>query len=283
MKNLLQQIVDMTGVDLLVTTGGEISNSVHAIRFKEFPEPFGMELYITKLPMSWDFVTKFDTFPGRLIKLISTDFPQKCKEIKQKLETLDVNSEKISLSIDGHELQEVAGIDARAEIDFSGNFHFNPFPGNDLSQNSLDVLKSLISTWVLIWLIFLENESQDGPSTEISGEIEGAIKRGEFTWRERSRKNRAACLAAHGYTCGVCGQSMTDVYGEVANTLIHVHHIIPVGSLQSPMVFDPIKDLIPLCPNCHYAAHLKYPPFSPEELRHFINNKLSGEPERAAD
>ena len=273
----------MTGVDLMVTTGGEVSNNIHIIRFSEFPEPFGMELTITKLPMSWAFVTEFDTFPHQLKNLVATDFQQKSKQIKQIIESLNESNELITLTIDGRLFTDFEAIDPRAEIDFSGNFKFDPFPENELSQNSLEVLKKLISTWVLIWLIFLENDTLVPPNTELIGEVEGAIKRGEFTWRERSRKNRAACLAEQGYTCGVCRQNMADVYGDVAETLIHVHHIIPVGSLQNPIAFDPRKDLIPLCPNCHYAAHLKSPPYTPEELRVFIDNQKAGEPESAAD
>jgi len=30
---------------------------------------------------------------------------------------------------------------------------------------------------------------------------------------------------------------------------------------------DPIKDLIPVCPNCHAMLHRKNPPFTPEEIK----------------
>lgn len=278
MKQLLQQIVDTTGVDLEITAGGEASNTVHKIRFKEFSAPFGIELTVTKLPMSWDFTTIFDTFPGQIKNVISTNFAEKVRQVLQIIETLDPASQQVNLSFDGHRVDERNEFDPRTEIDFNGNFQFDPFPSDILSKNSFEILNDLVSTWVMVWLTFLENESNDTETSDFAGEIEGAIKRGEFSWRERSRKNRAACLAIHGFTCGVCGQNMADMYGEVAKTLIHVHHIIPVGSLQNPTVFDPRSDLIPLCPNCHYAAHLKSPPFKPEELQHLINNQKAGEP-----
>lgn len=278
MKQLLQQIVDLTGVDLELTTGGEASNSVHKIRFREFQSPFGIELSVTKLPMSWDFTTNFDTFPGQLKTLISTNFAQKVNQVNQVLNSVNAEFNQIDLTFDGILIEDCNEFDPRAEINFSGNFQFDPFPQDGLSQNSLEVLNHLISTWVLVWLVLLESESDTQDLPDFPGEIEGAVKRGEFSRRERSRKNRAACLAIHGFTCGVCSQNMSDVYGEVAKTLIHVHHIVPVGSLENPQVFDPRIDLIPLCPNCHYAAHIKSPPFTPNELREFINNQKPGEP-----
>lgn len=282
MKQLLQQIVDLTGVDLELTTGGEATNSLHKIRFREFQSPFGIELSVTKLPMSWDFITNFDTFPGQLKTLISKNFAQKIEQVIQVLDSVNEENNQIDLTIDGTTIKDCHEFDSRSEINFSGNFQFDPFPQDDLSQSSLDVLNVLISTWVLVWLVLLESESDTQELPDSHGEIEGAIKRGEFSWRERSRKNRAACLAIHGFTCGVCGQNMADKYGQVAKTLIHVHHIVPVGSLENPQVFDPRMDLIPLCPNCHYAAHIKSPPFTPAELREFINNQKSGEPQSDA-
>jgi hypothetical protein len=283
LKQLLQQIVDTTGVDLEITTGGEASNSVHRIRFREFPAPFGIELSVTRLPMSWDFTTLFDTFPGQLKNVISIDFAEKVQQVLQVLDTLDPIGYRMNLAFDGHKVTECIEFNPKTEIDFNGNFQFDPFPTDELSHNYLGALKDLISNWVLVWLILLENESKDSQSSDFTGEIEGAIKRGEFSWRERSRKNRAACLAEQGFSCGICGQNMADVYGEVAKTLIHVHHIIPVGSLLNPMAFDPRNDLIPLCPNCHYAAHVKSPPFTPDELRQLINNQKAGAPVTTAD
>ena len=60
-----------------------------------------------------------------------------------------------------------------------------------------------------------------------------------------------------------------EVYGSEAEGLIHVHHLVPVskiGQMGEDYEFDPIRDLRPLCPNCHAVAHRKEPPFTIEEL-----------------
>jgi 5-methylcytosine-specific restriction protein A len=60
-----------------------------------------------------------------------------------------------------------------------------------------------------------------------------------------------------------------ESYGETARDFIHVHHIERISDSGSTVV-NPIKDLVPLCPNCHAFAHLKTPPYFPEEIREFI-------------
>jgi len=75
---------------------------------------------------------------------------------------------------------------------------------------------------------------------------------------ERNHKARAACLAHHGYTCKYCGMNFETVYGPEFRDIIEVHHIVPLNQIGENYVVDPIKDLVPLCPNCHAAIHSKY-------------------------
>ena len=39
------------------------------------------------------------------------------------------------------------------------------------------------------------------------------------------------------------------------DNMIHVHHIVPVSEIGEEYVVDPVKDLIPVCPNCHMVLH----------------------------
>lgn len=102
--------------------------------------------------------------------------------------------------------------------------------------------------------------------TKITGEIEGKMVDILSTKYERSRKNRALCIGHHGYNCKACNMSFLDSYGNLAKNYIHVHHINPISEAGISIV-DPIKDLIPLCPNCHAVVHLKTPPYSLDELK----------------
>ena len=101
-------------------------------------------------------------------------------------------------------------------------------------------------------------------------ELEAKLKKEEltegdartvFTTKyERNPKARAACLAHYGYECQICGMSFEDTYGPEFKNVIEVHHIVPISEIGQNYVVDPIKDLIPICPNCHAIIHcdMKY-------------------------
>jgi hypothetical protein len=100
---------------------------------------------------------------------------------------------------------------------------------------------------------------------ETEGELEGESSFDESIRYERNKLNRSMCLAFHGYNCKACGIDMQSQYGDVASKFIHVHHVVPVSTLNNSRI-DPIKDLVPLCPNCHAIAHLRNPPYTINEI-----------------
>ncbi|ABZ00637.1 HNH endonuclease [Pseudomonas putida GB-1] len=107
---------------------------------------------------------------------------------------------------------------------------------------------------------------------EVIGLPEGAKVRIEVNRYERDRRNRAAALAIHGYSCKACDLDMGGRYGPVAAGLIEVHHTTPVSELGLGYIIDPKTDLIPLCPNCHSVSHRRSPPFSVAELRSMLQH-----------
>jgi 5-methylcytosine-specific restriction protein A len=104
---------------------------------------------------------------------------------------------------------------------------------------------------------------------DVEAEEEGAGEQALLTRHERSRINRALCLAYHGYDCTVCRLNLYERYGEAARQFIHVHHLNPVATagILKP---DPIRDMVPLCPNCHAVAHRQNPPFTIQELQEML-------------
>jgi len=102
-------------------------------------------------------------------------------------------------------------------------------------------------------------------------DIEGDVIQTSIYRRERSSRNRLLCLAIHGHRCVVCGLEPTVQYAD-AGDIIEVHHLEPVSMLSTPRPYDPRIDLVPLCPNCHRAAHTRRPvPYTIEELRERIS------------
>ena len=92
---------------------------------------------------------------------------------------------------------------------------------------------------------------------------------------ERNREAREICIAAHGCRCSVCGMDFEQMYGDIGRGFIHVHHIVPISTIGAEYKLDPVKDLVPVCPNCHAMLH-RYgirKTLTIEELKESINAK----------
>lgn len=90
---------------------------------------------------------------------------------------------------------------------------------------------------------------------------------------ERSLEARKKCIAHYGTTCKICGFDFDKVYGTSFHGIIEVHHIVPLSEIRRNYVVDPVRDLIPVCPNCHTALHSKRDGvYTPEELKTMFNS-----------
>lgn len=105
------------------------------------------------------------------------------------------------------------------------------------------------------------------------GYKEGAEQRILSKRYERNKLNRELCLLNKGYKCSICGFDFEESYGTIGRHFIHVHHVIPVSQIGADYIIDPIKDLIPVCPNCHAMLHRKDPPYLPEELKKIVKTE----------
>ena len=97
--------------------------------------------------------------------------------------------------------------------------------------------------------------------------IEGARKQVRVNAYERDKRARAACLRHFGYRCSVCGVLLEDLYGTIGREFIHVHHLKPLELTNGAYRLDPVKDLRPVCPNCHAMLHRSEKPLGIKELR----------------
>jgi predicted HNH restriction endonuclease len=84
---------------------------------------------------------------------------------------------------------------------------------------------------------------------------------------ERNQKARVECIRHHGDSCFVCGFNFGLSYGDTAKGFIHVHHKTQLSNIGKEYEIDPIKDLVPLCANCHSVIHLTNPMLTVEELK----------------
>ena len=119
--------------------------------------------------------------------------------------------------------------------------------------------------------------SDDTVSSSIADELsqpesyaEGASKTIVVNAYERNRKARAECINHYGVSCVICGFNFEQVFGALGKGFIHVHHVVPLSEIGQEYELDPIRDLIPVCPNCHAIIHLTGQTISVEELRNYI-------------
>lgn len=96
---------------------------------------------------------------------------------------------------------------------------------------------------------------------------EGATKQVLVNAYERNAQARRACIRHYGLNCSVCGFNFERVYGELGIGLIHVHHLQPLSEASGEYELDPIRDLRPVCPNCHAIIHRRKPPYTIEEIK----------------
>lgn len=107
---------------------------------------------------------------------------------------------------------------------------------------------------------------------EVLGFAEGECQRSLVNKYERDERNRKLCIEARGCRCAICGFDFEKSYGELGKGFIHVHHIVPVSKIGPNYIINPVKDLVPVCPNCHAMLHRVDPPMDPDVLLKIIGD-----------
>jgi 5-methylcytosine-specific restriction protein A len=100
---------------------------------------------------------------------------------------------------------------------------------------------------------------------------EGKAKKVLVNSYERNPHARKKCIDHFGLNCQVCDFNFEKKYGELGRNFIHVHHIVDISSIGNEYSVDPIKDLVPVCPNCHAMLHKNKPAYSIDELKSILS------------
>jgi len=95
---------------------------------------------------------------------------------------------------------------------------------------------------------------------------EGAVRQVAVNAYERDPKAQQKCIDYYGSSCSVCDFNFGKVFGQLGEGFIHVHHLRPISEVAEEYEVEPMKDLRPVCPNCHAMIHRRSPPLSIEEI-----------------
>lgn len=124
--------------------------------------------------------------------------------------------------------------------------------------------------------MFSEKDIVDSYNNDIDEEekyIEGAVTTIKVNKYERNLKARRKCLEHYGYKCFVCGFDFEEFYGDIGKEIIEVHHNKALNQIKKSYEVNPIKDLRPVCSNCHTIIHSRKPNYQIDELKIILRNK----------
>lgn len=136
-------------------------------------------------------------------------------------------------------------------------------------------LEIYIIEWLTLFLSILFpllplEEEPNNSEDNIEGLPEGASILQYVNRYERSKLNRQVCIAFYGPKCRICGFDFEESYGDIGKGYIEVHHKTPVSKLGEDYIVNPIKELIPVCSNCHSILHRRNPPYTVEEMKEIV-------------
>ncbi|MDD5037301.1 MAG: HNH endonuclease [Methylococcaceae bacterium] len=101
--------------------------------------------------------------------------------------------------------------------------------------------------------------------------VEGARQTVIVNKYERDAVARRACIEHWGVNCNVCGFSFKKQYGDYGSGFIHVHHLKPLAEIGEEYHLNAIKDMRPVCPNCHAMLHRSTPALTIDALRRILS------------
>lgn len=139
--------------------------------------------------------------------------------------------------------------------------------------SGISIRPELVDALEAVWFDFVTtqkiryNPFTPGDIEELTVYTEGTPSQVILTKYERNPFARKACIAHYGLSCSICNFNFEQAYGDIGKNFIHVHHLTQVANVGKQHLVDPIKDLRPVCPNCHAMIHKRKQPFGIEELR----------------
>ncbi len=203
---------------------------------------------------------KFGPYASPCIEHINTNASPESYQIAYAL--IDQLNDKFDVTLDGVPLTN----DWNIQKDFNISVTRNVSDQKNL-ECIIDTTKVVMLPIIAAIMELIGYE--DNKETDTEESIEGKLVRSTSLRRERNPRNRMLCLIEHGERCGVCESNPDDFYSG-CNSLLEVHHIEPLSETNTPRVYNPRTDLIPLCPNCHRAIHKRVPAYKPEELKEML-------------
>lgn len=269
---LTQQLSARFGLDIeaseLEVDGGRFVS----LRPRQLPEPRGFGVVVVRTPRRAEAYFQPDRYAGALLRTMSEADESAKGEFTGLAASLSRDGVTVAISVDGAAV-DAAGltkIGRFARIDIECALRC---PAGQASTPAEPPLLTVSTACLGLVLSLLPVEEVGLLDTYVAGLPEGARTTVFVNRYERSPVNRAACLAHYGARCFACQFDFRSVYGELGEGFAEVHHRVPVSQMGGAYRIDPVRDLVPLCSNCHAMVHRTDPPMEPEALRQLVHEQ----------
>jgi 5-methylcytosine-specific restriction protein A len=272
-ESALHRLKQALGVEFFSKSLESNSGFDYEVRLKAMPQPYGFGILVGEDYLSWWLELKLDTFSKPLLDLLAVKFEERRVELDSFVEVAEARQAKFDIQVNGLSTSHVSPTGNWSSFNISASSPYQSISARTTSLESL--LFDVVGTVLL--LLTGEEVFQELEDVTDLGAHEGGRATAVVNKYERSRLNRKRCLDFFGFKCRGCGSDMESIYGPIGNQVIHVHHLVPVSQMGGSYRLNPLKDLVPLCPNCHNVVHRSDPPLPIEELRRTTGFNLEGD------
>lgn len=260
----IQEVSDALGIAFIRKVMPKNHEYDFSLRIEELPDPHGFSIKILDDYLAWRIELILDDFSAPLLTLMQQRFESRKQGIQSLLDLAKSQNDFFQFLIDGSSILENSS-NSWEEVSLRvDKAYFS-------AESEFQALTSALLDFMCLILYLLVEDVEWTDSTleeeDKDGAEEGAVTFAMIKKYERSRYNRALCLKYYGFKCRGCGDLLEQKYGPIGSGVIHVHHITPVSQMGKSYRLNPVKDLIPLCPNCHNIVHQQIPPLEISQLR----------------
>jgi 5-methylcytosine-specific restriction protein A len=275
-KFLAQRLEARYGLGLSGGTQEVDGGTFAAIRPNDLERPNGFAIVVARTTRIVEASLRLDGFTRSLLRQMSEtdDFQRSMFTTLAKQATAD--GFRINVGVNENHIDNLAELPQeewiKLEIDCDRPLPHGKFSEKELYDSALEVVSVCLG--LVLSLLPVEGVTNSVSGFE-PGLPEGAKIRVEVNRYERSPVNRAACISHYGTKCQACDFNFEEKYGTLGSEYIEVHHRVPVSSMGGSYQLDPVKDLVPVCSNCHAMLHRTQPPLTVEELRQIVDTQIS--------
>lgn len=243
-----------------------------AIRPNDLERPNGFSIVVARTPTIVEASLRLDGFTRSLLRQMSEADEVQRSTFSTLAGLAAADGFRIGVNVnDGHidNLTELPqGEWTKLEVDCDRRLPNGKVTEKDLHDCAFEVASVCLG---LVMSLLPIEDATDTVSGFEPGLPEGARIRVEVNRYERSPVNRAVCISHYGAKCQVCDFEFWRMYGNLGNEYIEVHHRIPVSEMNGSYRLDPVKDLVPVCANCHAMLHRAKPQLTVDELKKIIS------------